>query len=350
MAIFSISNISIRGISAAVPKEVEDNETLDIISDRERKTFIEQTGIRYRRVAPIGITASDLCVACALPLLKALEWSPTDIDVLIFISQTPDFQIPNTAYVIHHRMNMSKKCLALDINLGCSGYVYGLSVISSLMQSMPGSKGLLLVGDCSSSVISRNDKSTWPLFSDAGSATILEWSEGSSLHFNLQSDGSGYHDIMINDGGYRNPFSTASLIPHEFAQGVSRNNLQMKLDGINIFNFALREVTPNIQALLNSIDISQSTIDYFVLHQANKLILECVRKKMNTEQNKFSYSLFNFGNTSSASIPVTIVTELKARLTLQSANLLLSGFGVGLSWGSVYLSVDKPIILPLIEV
>lgn len=350
MGLFSIPGIAIKGISASVPIQSEDNEALDLIPARERAAFIGQTGIRYRRVAPAGLTASDLCIRSAEPLLHQLNWSPADIDVLIFVSQTPDYIIPGTASVIHQKLGLAKKCIALDINLGCSGYVYGLSVIGSLLRNIPGGKGLLLVGDCSTSVISRHDKSTWPLFSDAGSATAIEQSAGSVWHFHLQSDGSGYRDIMINDGGQRNPFTAASLTAHDYGPGISRNDLQMKLEGINIFNFALREVTPNIQGLLKSIDVPQSSVDYFVLHQGNKLMLECIRKKMNESENKFPYSMYHFGNTSSASIPVTIVTELLPKLTAQKTNLLLSGFGVGLSWGSAYLSLDSPLILPLIEV
>ena len=350
MSIFSLPGIALQGLSTAVPVQIEDNESLELIPSKERASFIEQTGIRYRRVVPEGMTASDLCIKAASPLLEKLNWSTQDIDVLIFISQTPDYLIPNTASVIHQRLGMSKKCLALDINLGCSGYVYGLSVIGSLMQNMPGSKGLLLVGDCSTSVISKEDKSTWPLFSDAGSATALEQSADSIWHFNLQSDGSGYQDIMINDGGYRNPFSAASLMPNEYSPGISRNELQMKLDGINVFNFALREVAPNIQELLNHIGREPSSIDFFVLHQGNKLMLDCIRKKIKESESKFPYSLYDFGNTSSASIPITIVTQLRDRLVEKETSLLLSGFGVGLSWGSVLLTIDSAIILPLIEV
>ena len=350
MAIFSIPGIVVRGISAAVPAQSEDNEELDLIPPQERANFITQMGIRYRRIAPAGLTASDLCIRSAEPLLEKLNWSAADIDILIFISQTPDYLIPNTASVIHQRLRMSKKCIAMDINLGCSGYVYGLSVIGSLLRNIPGGKGLLLVGDCSTSVISRQDKSTWPLFSDAGSATAIEQSAEGLWHFNLQSDGAGYRDIMINDGGQRNPFSFDSLIPQDYGPGISRNDLQMRLDGINIFNFALREVTPNILDLLKSINAPQPSIDHFVLHQGNKLMLECVRKKLNEPEAKFPYSLYHYGNTSSASIPVTIITELQTKLTDRNSTLLLSGFGVGLSWGSAYLSLDSPIILPLIEV
>lgn len=155
---------------------------------------------------------------------------------------------------------------------------------------------------------------------------------------------------MIKSGGHHHPFTASSLTPFEYSPGIARNDLQMKLDGINVFNFALREVTPNIQTLLKTYDQEQSSIDFFVLHQGNKLMLECIRKKMKEAENKFPYSLYNFGNTSSASIPVTIITELREKLTGHNTRIVLSGFGVGLSWGSVLLSLDHPIILPLIEV
>ena len=350
MALFSIHNIGIKGISASVPGYREDNETSELIPPKQREAFIQTTGIRYRHIAPAGVTAADLCYKAAAALLDELKWKPKNIDILIFVTQTPDYIIPNSASIIQQRLGLFNKCIAFDVNLGCSGYVYGLSIIGSLLQNIPGGKGLLLVGDCSSSVVSKKDKSTYPLFSDAGSATAIENKPGQAWHFNLQTDGAGHGDIMVKGGGMRNPFSADSLIAHEYSPGEERNDLQMKLDGVNIFNFALREVAPNIEALLARFEIAQSSIDYFVLHQANKLILDCVRKKMKEGPDKFPYSLYEYGNTSSASIPVTIVSALREALTGKQANMLLSGFGVGLSWGSAYLTFDELVILPLIEI
>ena len=190
------------------------------------------------------------------------------------------------------------------------------------------------------------DKSTAPLFSDAGSATALEYTAGGQMHFNLQTDGAEFEDIIIPDGGYRNGFSEQSLVYHEYGKGVKRNNLQMNLDGIKIFNFALREVAANIHALLNGQSIDKSAIDYFVFHQANLLMLESVRKKLQVDGARVPYSLHDFGNTSSASVPVTLVTQLRGVLTAGKSRLLLSGFGVGLSWGSVYLETEN-IVCPL---
>ena len=350
MALFGLSNIAIKGISASVPKQTEDNFDSPLIADKQKDIFINTTGIRFRRIAASGTSASDLCYDAAIQLLHSLQWRPEEIDILIFVTQTPDYIIPNSASILQLRLGLSTKCVAFDINLGCSGYVYGLSVIGSLLQNIPNGKGLLLVGDCSSSVISASDKSTKPLFSDAGSATAIERVQGSEWYFNLQTDGRGYRDIMVEGGGMRVPFNRESLVQKEISSGEIRGQLHMKLDGVNIFNFALREVASNIQSLFLKFNLSQSSVDYFVLHQANRLILESIRAKLKESVEKFPYSLYRFGYTSSASSPITIVTELREGLIEKPSNLLLSGFGVGLSWGSLYLPFTNVVIPGLVEI
>ena len=348
MAIFTVPNIKVTGIAAAVPKRVEDNAAFDLLPENERDLFIKTVGIRYRRVAPKEVTAADLCFAAAEKLLSGLNLE--EIKVLVFITQTADYIIPNTASVLQERLGLSKNCIAFDVNLGCSGYVYGLSIIGSLLQNMPGAKALLLVGDISTATISMKDKSTAPLFSDAGSATTLEFCLNSDIHFNLQTDGKEFDDIIIYDGGYRNQFTESSLVYKEHGKGIERNNLHMKLDGVKIFNFALREIAPNINALLAEKHIDKAAIDYFVFHQANLLMLENVRKKLQVEAEKVPYSLYDYGNTSSATIPLTMVVKMRERLASQRLNLLVSGFGVGLSWGSAYLETEKINCPELIEI
>ncbi|MBK8658491.1 MAG: hypothetical protein IPN22_06370 [Bacteroidetes bacterium] len=183
MAIFSIPNVQIAGLSAAVPKQTVDNMHCDLLSESERKMFVDTVGIRYRRIAPAHVTASDLCLAAAEKLLNQLAWNRQDIHVLVFITQTPDYIIPNTSSILQHKLGLPKSTLVFDVNLGCSGYVYGLSIISSILQNMTGGKALLLVGDVSTHTISSKDQSTVPLFSDAGSATALQFSAGSQMHF-----------------------------------------------------------------------------------------------------------------------------------------------------------------------
>ena len=350
MAVFSVPNVQVKGVSAAVPKQVEDNNDFAPLAENERTLFINTVGIRYRRVAPENMTASDLCLQAAEKLLHELSWNREEIKVLVFVTQTPDYIIPNTASVLQQKLGLSIGCLAFDVNLGCSGYVYGLSVVGGLLQNMPGAKALLLVGDISTTTISMQDKSTAPLFSDAGTATALEYCNGQQMHFNLQNDGREFEDIIIPGGGYRNRFKAKQLEYTEYEKGIRRNDLQMKLDGVRIFNFGLREVAPNIDALLSEMKIDKDGIDYFLFHQANLLMLESIRKKLKVPAEKVPYSLYNYGNTSSATIPVTLVANLRESLQSRKLKLLLSGFGVGLSWGSAYLETENIVCPKVIEV
>jgi len=188
------------------------------------------------------------------------------------------------------------------------------------------------------------------LFSDAGSATIISYKKGSHFYFNLQTDGAEYDDIIIRDGGVRNGTNAQSFIEEEREPGIFRNNLQMRLDGIRVFNFALREVVPNIQALYKKYNFNLVETDFIFFHQANKLMLESVRKKLNVEAEKVPYSLYDFGNTSSATIPLTMVANTRKELSENKNHLLLCGFGVGLSWGSVFLKTQNICIPELIEI
>ena len=154
MAILTVPNVKLCGLSVCVPKQTEDNSVVEVLPAAERELFIKTVGIRYRRVAPNGVTAADLCEAAAKKLLAELNWQTSDINILVFISQTPDYLIPNTASVLQEKLKLPKTCIAFDANLGCSGYVYGLSIIGSLLQNMPGAKALLLVGDISTQTIS----------------------------------------------------------------------------------------------------------------------------------------------------------------------------------------------------
>jgi 3-oxoacyl-[acyl-carrier-protein] synthase-3 len=351
MAIYSIRNVAVCGIAASVPKNTEDNLDMELLTVPEREMFVKTVGIRYRRIAPAGLTASDLCYTAAEKLIDELGWEKDEIVLLVFVSQTPDYLIPNTSSVLQNRLGLTKQCLAFDVNLGCSGYTYGLSIVAAQLAAMQNGKALLLVGDIASSTISREDKSVTPLFADAGSATAMEYVAGAGImHFNLQTDGAGYKDIFIPDGGMRNPFSASSLTPVTYEKNVVRNALNMRLDGVNIFNFALREVVPNIRMLYEKYGLSLKETDYFIFHQANKLMLESIRKKLALEQEKVPYSLYYLGNTSAATIPVTIVNNLKNKLSTGNNKLLLSGFGVGLSWGSVYAETLPLCIPSLIEV
>ncbi len=350
MAVFKIDHISIGGVAACVPEQRSRTADYTRISEADRKLFETGTGIVERRVAPESVCTSDMCFAAAQRLLAETGTDASEIDLLVFVSQSPDYFLPATSILLQERLGLSKRTMAFDINLGCSGYVYGLAVASNLL-SLPGfRKGLLLCGDKSSFSAAYTDKSTHPLFGDAGTATLIEHHPGAApLYFNLQTDGGGWESIIIRGGGTRNRFTEDSLKKVKIEEGIERSACDLELNGIEVFNFSLREVKPNVEELLRFSGKSLEEIDYVLMHQANKLINESVRKKLKLEKEKVPYSIDRFGNTSSASIPLTLVTELGATLRHARKELLLSGFGVGYSWGSVLLSADRLVVPELIE-
>lgn len=350
MAIFSVSGAQIAGMSVTVPSKTVSNRDFDLITEKERELLIKTTGIEYRRVADAGVITSDLCQIAAEKLIAQLGWEPSSISALIFVTQTPDYITPATAILLQEKLGLSKQCLAFDINLGCSGYVYGLSTMASLIANIPGGRGLLLVGDVSTACISPRDKSTTPIFSDAGSATAIEQKAGApAMTFNLGSDGKGYEAIIIPDGGYRHPVSADSLVYQHVAAGIDRNATHLIMNGIDVFNFAVHEASTSVNQLLEYLGIERSAVGHYVFHQANLLINESIRKKLQLTPEQVPYSLKHFGNTSSATIPTTIVTQLAQAANSSPMQMVLCGFGVGLSWGSVHLHTEPFLCLPLIE-
>lgn len=340
-----------RGLSVCVPKQIEKTMDYTWINQEERIAFAKNTGIEERRVASSNTTTSDMCEKAANDLFEKLNWERNTIDVVIFVSQSPDYFLPATSAILQHKLQLRKDVIAFDINLGCSGYIYGLYVISNLMSSGQFKRGLLLAGDKSTLSTTFKDKSTFPLFGDAGSATALEFDVNAlPTFFNLFTDGSGYKSIIIEDGGARNHISEKSFITQKIDEGIERAPKHLSLDGIEIFNFALKEVAPSIKNLFDISGFEDAKIDYYVFHQANKLINESVRKKCRIEAEKVPYSIQKFGNTSSASIPLTMLYQLKNKLETKSLNLLLSGFGVGYSWGNCLIQTNNVICTDIIEI
>ena len=342
MAIFSVENIRLTGISACVPLKEYNNMDYDWIPVAEREFLIKTTGVHKRRIADMGMTTADFCFIAAEKLLNEQGWNRHDIDVLIFISQSRDFLLPCTGVILQDKLGLSKTALAFDIPLGCSGFIYGMSVMGSLLSKGTLKKGLLLTGDISTLNCSVKDKSTYPLFGDAGTAATFEYDTNAApLHFNLQSDGAGWEAISIPDGGMRNYASKESFDYKKIDEGIIRNKVQLTLNGIEVFNFTLREVAPNINALLASVGKTTEQYDYFIFHQANLLMNESIRKKLRLPKEKVPYTLSKYGNTSSASIPLTMVSELRNELISKKLSLLLCGFGVGLSWGTALIETDR---------
>jgi 3-oxoacyl-[acyl-carrier-protein] synthase-3 len=352
MANFKIQNVSLTGIAVAVPKTKTVNLDNPFFSKEDVEKFTATTGVSEFRIADSAITTSDLGFEAAKQLVSEMNIDTNDIDVLIFVSQTPDYlNIPNTAPLLQDKLGLPKTCLAFDLPLGCSGFVYGLSTLASYMQNPAFKKGLLICGDTPSKIVGNEDKSAALLFGDASAAAILERVESNSaMHFNLGSDGSGYKAIIINEGGARNPFNENTLNVVDYGEGIKRNHCELALDGMDVFSFGITQVPKSVKELMAFADINTEAIDFAIFHQANKMMNEMICKKLKFEIEKVPYSLDKYGNTSSASIPVTMVTELKNQLRKGQNKLLFCGFGVGLSWGSCYLTTDNLTVLDLIEI
>jgi 3-oxoacyl-[acyl-carrier-protein] synthase-3 len=350
MAIFEIPDIRVAGLSACVPKKTLSNHDYQWITKKERDQLIQMIGVENRHVAVPGQTTSDLCFQAAEQLLDKLGWERNDIQLLVFVSQSRDYIIPSTSAILQDRLKLPKTTLAIDINLGCSGYVYGLSVIGSLMKSTGLRKGLLLVGDLSNVTSCYRDKSTYPLFGDAGTATALELQPGyPAMQFNLQTDGSGYDAIIIQDGGVRNLANKKSFTVKKIGEGIYRSRFHIALNGIEVFNFSLREVVPNIKTTLKHFNRTLDEFDYLLFHQANRLINETIRKMLKVDPVKVPYSLREFGNTSCSSIPLTMVSQTREALQTKPQKLLLSAFGIGLSWGTVFMETDGIVVPEITE-
>ncbi|MGR3811452.1 ketoacyl-ACP synthase III [Jiulongibacter sp. NS-SX5] len=343
MAFLEIPNVQIKGLAATIPADVKDNLTDPLVKDAEK--ILKNTGIQFRHLASEKMTASDLCADAATRLLSDLQWDPAEVDCLIFVRQTPDYILPATATILQDRLGISQDCYAIDLAMGCSGYVFGLSNIAGLMQTGHFKKGLLLVGDTISKTCSVNDKSTYPLFGDAGTATALEYKEGaSSMKFHFGTDGSGKDAIIIPDGGARSPFNDSSLEENQINEGISRSPSQLVLEGMDVFSFGISKAPYSVKNLLSHFELDAEEVDNFAFHQANLFMNEKIRKKLKLPEEKVPYSLPKYANTSCATIPLTLISARKGSLESGIQKNIGCGFGVGLSWGSVYFETEKIVV------
>ncbi len=349
MAFLEVKNVAVRGMAVAVPRTCEQNS--DIYSKWGGfENFVATTGIERRRVVNEATCSSDLCVAAAERIMADMNWDKDGIDALIFVSQTPDYILPATSNLIQTRLGLKEGCFVLDISLGCSGWVYAMMVLSSLMQNGTIKRGLVLAGDTISKFCSPDDKSTYPLFGDAGTATALEWEENvNPIRFCMNSDGNGYETIIIRDGGYRNIATPASFAKMDNGDGIVRSRMNLELDGMSVFSFGISKAPQVIKQLADNYSIDLESVDIFTFHQANMFMNEKIRKKLKLPVDKVPYSLSDYGNTSCASIPLTLVTQRAEALRNNKISHIACGFGVGLSWGAVAFDTDHLVVSEIIE-
>ncbi len=348
MAIDRLHHIKIRGIASCVPERI-------IKIDRFRTDFGDElvdkfkttTGIEQKHSCSIEhiITAGDLCYTAAEKLLSELSVEKESIDALLFVTQSPDYPQPATACLLQSRLGLSQECLAYDINLGCSGYLYGLHIAASYLQSGYLKKVLLLTGEANVHDKWR-EKGTW-LFGEAGTATLLEYDETTgSISFLLRTQGNGFRHLIIPFGGYRHGIDLNHLHINDARKGYFLG----EMDNVEVFNFSIRQVPILLHDFFTNFEFTSDDFDLYFFHQANKMILNQIRKKLKLPKEKVPISIDRYGNTSSASIPLGICDYFNQPdfPKNKSKHIIACGYGIGLSLAVAEFWLDGTNCLPVI--
>lgn len=327
-------NILVKGIVTVLPSQIEDNSRYEeILGEKRVKKQTRMTGVKERHIDDGRHEASDYCISAAKTLLKKLNWETDKIKVLVFVTQNPSLIMPSTAFVIQKYLGLPQDCMVFDVNLGCSGFVSGLHIVASLLQQYEvGSRGLLLAGDTQ-----RNSNYKLPtepdeiadqmLFGTCGTATALEVCEHADcIYSEEKSDGSHYETISMKYGQ------------------------ACHMDGEAVFEFAINDVVDWVNAFRKEVyGFEKKKIDYYIFHQAQKFMLKNIAMACDVEMESMLMSLEKYGNTSSGSIPLTICLHKEKLLKTEKKNLLLCGFGIGLSCSMMQLAVQPDMVLELTE-
>jgi 3-oxoacyl-[acyl-carrier-protein] synthase-3 len=339
-------------MAGCVPKRtIKTLECTQYFPASDVRKIAEKTGIYERRFTNDDTCSSDLCYAAAEQLFADMQVDRNEIDVLLFVSQTADYRMPATSILLQERLHLPKSTIAFDINLGCSAFLYGLSVASTFLSQPNIRRVLILDGETRSKVYSPKDRKTAFLFGDGAVAVLVGRDEkfGDSW-FSLNSDGSRADFIKINGGGYRNPSSIETLrerVVDEY--GNIRNDEQGYMDGESVFNFVAVEIPRDVKRLAKVASVDLASLDYYVFHQANNFMNQFLVKKLDLDSNKIPSTIAKYGNTSSVSVPLTIVSELKDKLN-GNHNVMLSAFGVGLTWGTAFIPFVDCAISGIVEI
>lgn len=343
----------ISGICSALPAAtVALTELAAEYGEAEISRIIASTGIRQVHIAPPDVCSSDLCQAAADHLLSALDLAPGEIDALLFLSQTPDWPLPPTACALQHRLGLSRNSVALDVNYGCSAYIYGLFLAGNLIQTGSCRRVLVCAGDTISRLIHPQDKAVRVIFGDAGSATLVEATAATDQTgqwpFILHTDGGGANHLMVPAGAARQPHSAQTGVATERESGNWRSDENLFMDGMEILNFSLREVPPLVTELLAMRNWShaEANAGAVILHQANRFMVDYLRRKLKLDPAAVPIAVEEVGNTGPASIPLTLCqTHQRLRQEQRLQRTLLCGFGVGLSWGGTAGNLANTLIL-----
>lgn len=348
MAFLTVKNISIRGVASCVPPKVEENLHLSIYKPGEAEEVIKSTGIERRHVVSDGIVASDLCLKACEKLLAQLNWNKESINAICCVTETPDYINQPTGFVVHEKLGLSEDCVVLDLFHGCPGWVMGLSTMGSMMQTGMFKRVLLLVGDSTTAWTYATDRESQPLFGDCGTATALEFDETATpMYYHMGTRSSDGWAIVRKNGGERNPWTVESLSKEmKLRSGeLDVNGNADIMDGMNVFSFGITVPPKSVKKLCEFAQVELQSVDRIVLHQANKFMIQQIAKKLKVELEKVPVSLRDYGNTTSASIPLTICSQCRKEYEKGEMHTVACTFGTGLSWATVYFET-KNIVCP----
>ena len=353
MAFLSIPNVVIKGMSACVPSLIEENRDMPFYTPEEAEKVIETTGVERKHIVSDGITASDLCLRASERLLDDLGWERESLDLICNVTQTSDYINHPNVFVLHDKLGLKNDCMSLDLYHGCPGWVVGLSTVASLMSHGSIKRALLLDGDNITSIQYAQDREGRPLFGDCGTATALEFEESASpMFFQTGTNSKDGVALIHKRGGYRQPYT---LDEYRIELGLRTGELNTDgvddlMDGMNVFSFGISTPPKSIKHLCEHFDINIDNIDKLVLHQANKFMVQKIAKKLKVDKDRVPLSLRDYGNTTSASIPLTLVSQCAYDFTTRPMKTIACGFGTGLSWASVYFETSGIVCPKIIEI
>ena len=352
MSQLTVNNVRIAGMSACVPATVEDNRTLPIYKDEnDALKVIASTGIERHHKVEEGTTASDLTVKAVESLLSDLGWQPADVDCFAYVCTSRDYIAPQTACVLQDRLKLRSDCCVFDLPFGCSGWVYGMSIVASLMSHGTLKRALLVAAETNTRNRNPRDTTVRPLFGDAATVTALEYDPDRSrpMNFMYGVDGSGFEAVWAPYGGMRNPVTAESLEEKEVSPSVYRRGVDMVVNGMDVFGFAIKQPPRSLKELISTFNIDVESVDLLLLHQANKFIDEKIRKAVKMPADKTPYCLEEYGNVTSASIPLTMVSRCREQLSGEERHCIACGFGVGLAWASMEFYAGNVVIGEVID-
>ena len=349
MAYWRIHNVALRGVTGTIPNNPVKTADFSFFTLEEAETFDATVGIKNRYIAPENVCASDLCYDAAERLMAGLGWAKETVDVLLFVSVTGDYKTPPTSAILQDRLGLPISTFVLDLPMGCCGCMYGITVAGNLLSAGTAKRALVLVGDTAMRMGSPIDKSRVPLFGDSGIAMALEYdSAASEIVIDFNTLGSGFQALMTPHGGYRHPITKESLEYEDFGKGIIRAPKDALINGMDVFSFAISKPPISVKKMLDDLELDKDKdIDYFLIHQANKLIVDRIVKKLKLDDAKVPYNLQEFGNLGGASIPMLMVSELEEKMSSRPLTLLCSSFGLGLTWGTMLLKTMPLLVLPI---